>query len=177
MSSSVGKGYVHIYTGCGKGKTTAAVGLAARALGSGLRVYVGQFIKGKASSEFITLQVAGQSRFTHALFGRGRFISGEPDPEDIQLARNGLTAAVEKLQSGQYDLIVLDEIFGALHAGLLSEADILSLISLKPDGCELVLTGRNAPLSVIEAADLVSDIQEIKHYYKQGVSARSGIEM
>lgn len=174
--NGIGKGYVQIYTGDGKGKTTAAIGLATRALGAGLRVYVAQFIKRGASSEFATLHTAGGERFKHEAFGLGRCIIGAPTQQEIDTARVGLDALRAILASGDYDLVIADEIFGSLQVGLFTDADIIALIAARPEGTELVLTGRNAPENIVAHADLVSEIKATKHYYTQGVLARKGIE-
>lgn len=173
-SSQIGKGYLHIYTGCGKGKTSAAVGLSARALGADLRVFFAQFIKSSPSAEFRSLERAGGERFVHCQFGRGCFIIGPPEPEDMTLAQCGLTAVREAV-TAHYDLIVMDEAIGALNAGLFALEELMALLETGV-GIEWVLTGRNAPQALIDRADLVSEIREIKHYYTQAVPARLGIE-
>jgi len=168
-------GCLHVYTGDGKGKTTAAMGLVLRACGAGLRVFVGQFIKGRASAEIRMLQ----ERFpevTVEVFGRGRFIRGCPDPEDIALARRGLDRLREVLQSGEYDLVVADEANGAIHAGLFSIEDLLVLLDVKQAAVEWVVTGRNADPQLIERADLVTEMYKINHPFDSGVPAREGIE-
>jgi len=169
------KGYVHIYTGDGKGKTTAAIGLALRAVGAGMKVFIVQFLKGKASSEFIPLAKQSNS-ITFAQYGRDCLIKGKPTQEDKILAIRGLHEAREAINSGKYDLIILDEVIVAVLLDLVSLDELLNLIKKKPDHVELVLTGRKADPKLIEAADLVTEMKEIKHYYSQGVSARTGIE-
>jgi cob(I)alamin adenosyltransferase len=168
-------GYVHVYTGDGKGKTTAALGLALRAVGAGLRVYIGQFVKGMHYSELDGLAMLGDRVEVHR-YGRGCFIRREPDAEDVQAARQGLQAAREALSCGEYDLVILDEINVAVYFGLISADDVLGLIEARPDHVELVLTGRRADPSVIDRADVVTEMREIKHYYARGVQARTGIE-
>ncbi len=169
------KGYVQVYTGNGKGKTTAAIGLSIRAVGAGLKVFIGQFVKGMHYSELDSLK-RYEGLITIKQFGRDCFIFHDPTPEDIQCARDGLSEAREIVFSGKYDLVVLDEINIALFYKLFSVEDVLEIIKNKPDHVEMVLTGRYAPQEIIDAADLVTEMKEIKHYYQQGVPARSGIE-
>lgn len=168
------KGYVQVYTGNGKGKTTAALGLALRAVCAGKKVFMGQFIKGMAYSELKAPQ--WMPNFTIEQFGRDCFIKNDPTAEDISIAAAGLQKSRDILLSGQYDLLILDEINVALYYKLFSEEDVLSLMRDKPSHTELVLTGRYAPDSIVKAADLVTEMKEIKHYYQQGVAARTGIE-
>ncbi|MBF0319593.1 MAG: cob(I)yrinic acid a,c-diamide adenosyltransferase [Nitrospirae bacterium] len=168
------KGQVQVYTGDGKGKTTAAVGLSARALGAGLRVYFAQFIKSRESSEFAALETFGE-RFRLRRFGRG-FIRGVPSKKDIEAARAGFIETRDAMLSGSYDIVVLDEINVAVSLGLISSENIVALIKDRPDGVELVLTGRNAHEAIIAAADLVTQATLIKHYYQKGLQAREGIE-
>lgn len=175
-NSSPRRGYVQVYTGDGKGKTTAALGLALRAAGAGLKVYIAQFVKGMAYAELKALE-----RFTDLItvsqFGRGCFIRGRPKPEDIRAARRGLEKVREILVSGNWDLVILDEANIAVFFKLISVEDLLDLIDKRPDPVELVITGRSADPRVIERADLVTEMKEIKHYFRKGVKARSGIEM
>jgi cob(I)alamin adenosyltransferase len=169
-------GYVQIYTGNGKGKTTAAIGLAVRAAGAGLKVYFCQFLKGQNSSEISSLgQLKNQIEIRQ--FGNESFIKDVPLESDRNLAINGFEEALQAVMSGVYDLIVLDEIIYAIHLNLIKLQSVIQLIRNKPARVELVLTGRNASKELIENADLVSEIQEIKHYLKKGVKARIGIEM
>ncbi len=168
-------GYVQVYTGDGKGKTTAALGLVLRAAGAGLRVYIAHFMKMGDYAEMIALKRLGDP-VTAAQFGTGRFIRGAPEPEDLAAARNGWEALRNALHSGAYDLVVADEINTAVALGLLSEKDLLQLIADRPRAVELVLTGRGALPSVVAAADLVTEMKAVKHYYAQGVPARKGIE-
>jgi cob(I)alamin adenosyltransferase len=169
------KGYVQIYTGDGKGKTTAALGLALRAAGAGLRVFFAQFVKGMKYSELVTLGKLSEN-VTVKQYGRDCFIKDEPHEDDIRLARQGLKEVREIMLSGDYQVIVLDEATIATHYNLFSVEELLDLIHIKPDDVELVITGRNADSRIIEAADLVTDMKEIKHYYVKGVFARDGIE-
>jgi len=168
-------GYVQIYTGDGKGKTTAALGLALRAAGAGLRVLIAQFAKGEHTCELDALE-----RFADLIvvrqYGTGRFIRGEPTEADIQAAQHGLREAGEALRSGDYALVILDEASIATHLGLFTVDELLAVIAAKPKGVELVITGRRADPRVIERADLVTEMREVKHYYADGVQARRGID-
>ncbi len=169
-------GYVQVYTGDGKGKTTAAIGLAVRACGAGLRVYFAQFIKAGDSSEIRWLQkFCSQMRIE--AFGRGRFLRGRPAPEDLALASQGLERLRQAVTSGEFDLVVADEANGAVQAGLLSISDLLALIDIRKPDVELVFTGRNAHPELIERADLVTELRAVKHYLNAGVPARKGIEV
>ncbi len=169
------KGYVQVYTGDGKGKTTAALGLALRAAGAGLNVYFAQFVKGMKSSEIESVKKLSD-RITIRQYGNVSFINGTPGKEDISAARKGLTEAREYMLSGRYQVIILDEANIATHYNLFSAEDLLELVRLKPDDVELVITGRYANQRIIEAADLVTEMKDIKHYYRNGISARDGIE-
>lgn len=170
------EGMVHVYTGGGKGKTTAALGLALRALGHGLKVYMIQFMKG--DPEYGELRAGRRlDGLTIRQFGRTDFVDRDhPAEEDLTLARQGLEHAREVMAAGSHDLLILDEINVAMDFGLLPVRAVLELIEHKPREMELVLTGRSAPRPVIEAADLVTEMREIKHYYQQGRTARDGIE-
>jgi cob(I)alamin adenosyltransferase len=169
------QGFVQVYTGDGKGKTTAALGLAMRAAGAGLRVYIGQFIKSADYSELTTLQRLADC-ITVQQFGRGCFLLTEPSQADIDAAHAALAAIDAVLTSGAFDLVIADEINVACALGLINEQDILNLMTRRPLSVELVLTGRGAPASVLARADLVTEMRPIKHYYEQGVLARKGIE-
>ena len=169
------KGYVQIYTGNGKGKTTAALGLALRAVGAGLNVYIGQFIKGMHYSELDSLN-RYSDLITIKQFGRDCFIHNNPTDEDCQLAQNGFKEMKEVINSGKYQLVVLDEISIATNYKLISVDDVLTLIQNKPENVEIVITGRNVDPSVMEAANLVTEMREVKHYFQEGVQAREGIE-
>ncbi|MCL2672308.1 MAG: cob(I)yrinic acid a,c-diamide adenosyltransferase [Clostridiales bacterium] len=168
-------GYVQVYTGDGKGKTTALLGLALRAVGANKRVYIGQFIKKGDYSEVKAIRNY-LPQITLEQYGEG-FVLSIPSAEHTAAAQNGLARARAALLSGEYDLVMLDEINVAVDLGLIPVAELLDLIRAKPEGIELVLTGRNAAAEIIAAADLVSEVKEIKHYYAKGVSAREGIEM
>lgn len=169
-------GYIQVYTGDGKGKTTAAMGLALRAAGAGLRVCIIQLMKGAEAGEIAALRKLGDL-ITVRLFGRAGFIEGAPDEEDIRLAREGLEEAERAVVSGEYNVVILDEANVAVNFGLFSVSDLLRLMDRKPERVELVITGRKADPQVIERADLVTEMSEIKHYYHKGVSARKGIEL
>jgi cob(I)alamin adenosyltransferase len=169
------QGYVQVYTGDGKGKTTAALGLALRAAGAGLKIYIGQLIKSADYSEIKALKRFSE-QITLAQFGRGCFIKGAPCAADIDAAQKGLAAIHQALTSEAFDVVIADEVNVAFGCGLLSEADLLDLIKARPAGVELVLTGRNAPAAVLAQADLVTEMREVKHYFQKGVMARDGIE-
>jgi cob(I)alamin adenosyltransferase len=169
------KGYVQVYTGNGKGKTTAALGLAVRAAGAGLRIFFAQFIKKRKCSEHVLLEEL-QDRITVKQYGRGFILSKKPTAADIKAAREGYEEVKKILLSKEYELVVLDEANVAVHYGLLTPQDILELIASKPKNVELVITGRYADEQVMEAADLVTEMREIKHYRGMGVDARRGIE-
>lgn len=168
------RGYVQVYTGDGKGKTTAALGLALRAAGAGLRIFIGQFVKGMEYSELRALERFDEIEVRR--YGRDCFIDREPEPEDIEAARAGLEDAREELISGRWDIVILDEANIATYFKLFPVEDLLALIEQKPADVELVITGRRADPRVIEAADLVTEMREVKHYYQQGVPCRKGIE-
>jgi cob(I)alamin adenosyltransferase len=169
------QGYVQVYTGDGKGKTTAALGLALRAAGAGLKVYIGQFIKSAAYSEIKALaRFSGQ--ITLEQFGRGCFIRGTPCQADIDAAQQGMAALRKALLSGDFDLIIADEANVAFGCALVTADDLLSLLDARRPETELVFTGRNAPQALIERADLVTEMREVKHYFQHGVLAREGIE-
>lgn len=170
-------GYVQVYTGNGKGKTTAALGLALRAAGHGMRTYFGQFLKGQHYGELVAVEKLSPL-VSIERFGREGFlhITDGPGDEDIRLAREGLRKSREAMLSGRYDIVVLDEINTAVLLKVLSVEEVLGLIGDKPEAVELVLTGRGAPQAVVDRADLVTEMREIKHYFEKGVKAREGIE-
>ncbi len=169
------RGYIQVYTGTGKGKTTAALGLTIRALGAGWRVFWGQFIKRGNFSELKALK-----RFDPQVkiyqFGRGRFIKGHPTPEDIACAQEGWRLCKEALFSGNFDLLVFDELNLALYFKLLVLEEVLEVLNQKPLPPEVVITGRYAPNRLLDIADLVTEMRQVKHYYQKGVEARTGIE-
>lgn len=167
---------VQIYTGDGKGKTTAALGLLVRAVGAGLKVRVFQFLKQGDYSEIEALR----ARFPEVevtQLGSGRFINPKAIPQDeLDRAAVGFAAARDAVLSGAYDLVILDEINGAVSMGLVLEQDVLALMAERPDRTELVCTGRGATQAMIDAADLCTEMRKVKHYYDAGVDARKGIE-
>ncbi|MEW9124356.1 MAG: cob(I)yrinic acid a,c-diamide adenosyltransferase [Thermotaleaceae bacterium] len=169
------KGFIHVYTGNGKGKTTAALGLALRAAGAGKRVFIAQFVKSIAYSEWQALKYL-QSHIDIKLYGHGCFITKNPEKEDIAAAQKGLTEIREYFNDKSYDLFILDEITIALYYQLISLGDVLSLLQHKPYETEVALTGRYAPKEIIEIADLVTEMKEIKHYYQQGILSREGFD-
>lgn len=191
------QGYVQVYTGNGKGKTTAAIGLTVRALGAGKKVFFLQFMKTKSYSEHkilpeispnLTLQTLGKPFFViqegampEEELEKWRkqaviFSPGNPPQEYVELMQNGLALAREAMSGSEYQLVVLDELVVALNFGLVTWDEVNSLIEQKGDGVELVLTGRGAIPELIEKADLVTEMLEVKHYYTKGVEARRGIE-
>jgi len=169
------KGLVIVITGHGKGKTTAAFGQAMRAVGHGLRVQVIQFLKNVDSGEVRT--ASRLEGLTVMQFGTGEFGDlEEPEPREYEMARLGLEAARKAVEDPENDMVILDEINTALHYRLVPLTDVLSLINNRRKGLHLILTGRNAPAEVIELADTVSEIVEIKHHHSRGDTARKGIE-
>ena len=169
------QGYVQVYTGEGKGKTTAATGLAVRAVGAGKRVFIGQFIKAHDSHEMALLRERCPE-VTIEQFGEGRFIRGNPSADDIEGARLGMSRLTEVLTSGDYDVVIADEANGALGAGIITVEVLLALLDARPESVELVITGRNAHPDLVARADLVTEMQKIKHCFDAGVVAREGIE-
>jgi cob(I)alamin adenosyltransferase len=169
------KGYTQVYTGNGKGKTTAAIGLSIRAAGAGLKVFIAQFIKMGDYSEIKALK-----RFSDLItveqFGLGRFTNGKPTPEDIQAAQKGLEKVRTVMLSDEYNIIIMEEANVAAKLGLFGVQDLLKIIINKPYDQELVITGRGASPRIIENADLVTEMKPIKHYFQKGVPARVGIE-
>ncbi len=190
-------GYVQVYTGNGKGKTTAAIGIAIRMIGAGGRVFFQQYMKAAGYSEHKILSSISPNLEWEAV-GKPYFIvkkgscseeelaeykmkyvvveEGETLPEYSEMMQKGLEKAAAALRSGEYDMVVLDEVNCALYYGLLSTEDVLDAIKNRAKGTEVILTGRMAPEEIIEAADLVTEMKEIKHYYTKGVLARVGVE-
>jgi cob(I)alamin adenosyltransferase len=169
------KGYVHVLTGDGKGKTTAAIGLTIRAAGSGLKIFFAQFVKKGEYSEIKAFRRLSD-QITVEQFGLGRFARMNPKPEDILAAQNGLNRVRTIMTKNKYDMMVLDEITVAVRFGLIAANDLLGLIINKPHSMELIITGRYASPRVIENADMVTQMKARKHYYQSGVKARVGIE-
>lgn len=175
--SNLTQGLVQVYTGNGKGKTTAAFGLALRAVGHGFRVYIIQFMKGRDDSgELNGLKRLWPDCQLEHFGGNGWVHKGEHQEEHLQAARMGFLRAQEIILSGQWDIVILDEIINALWFELIPENEVLDLLSKKPFHVELVLTGRNAPEALIEKADLVTEMVLRKHPFEQGIMARQGIE-
>jgi cob(I)alamin adenosyltransferase len=169
------RGYTQVYTGNGKGKTTAAIGLSIRAAGAGLKVYIAQFIKMGDYSEIKALK-----RFSDLItveqFGLGRFSNGKPSPEDIEAAQKGLEKVKSIMKANEYKIVILEEANVAVRNGLIQVEDLIELIINKSFETELVITGRGASDRVIEKADLVTEMKSVRHYFQKGVPARVGIE-
>lgn len=178
MAEEKKKGLIIVHTGPGKGKTTAALGLAFRAVGDGLKVLMVQFLKGSWHyGELDAAQWLGPDKFVIRPMGKGFVkLGGEIDPEHRQAAEEAWAFAREKIFSGEYDMIILDEINYAISYGLLPLAPVLAALQQKPERVHLVLTGRTAPAEIIEVADLVTEMREIKHPYQKGIEAQRGIE-
>ncbi len=165
---------IQVYTGNGKGKTTAAIGLALRAAGAGKKVYICQFCKGRCYNEIKALKKIKNIKVEQ--FGRSCFIKKAPDKIDLQMAQAGIKAVSKNIRTKKYQLVILDEINIAVKLGLIPLSDLLELIKQKPKSMEPVLTGRYVHAKIIKLADLVSRIEEVKHYYQKGIKARNGIE-
>ena len=171
------KGLIIVHTGPGKGKTTAALGLGFRAVGSGLKVLMVQFIKGSWHYGELDAAKAFGDKFVLRPMGRGFVkLGGEIDPEDKRAAEEAWAYAGEKIFSGEYDMIILDEINYAISYGLLAVGPVLDTLKRKPEMVHVVLTGRNAPADLIALADLVTEMREVKHPYQKGIEAQRGIE-
>ena len=170
------RGYVHVYMGNGKGKSTAAFGLALRAAGAGLHVFIGQFLKGVACGELEAFK-RFEDRVTFRQYGTGVFVRGKPAAEDIAAARAGLGEIRQVVTGGDCDLVVLDEASEAVTAGVLAVDDLLDLIERKPVHVELVFTGRHADDRLLARADLVTEMRAVRHYHDAGVKVRKGIEI
>jgi cob(I)alamin adenosyltransferase len=174
MSGILTKGCVQIYTGDGKGKSTAAFGVAARMAGRGGRVFIGRFMKGLESGEIIACgNIPG---IDCEDFGTGKYIVGTPSAEDFAEAERGLSRVCEALASGEYDMVVMDEINTTLRFGLVTLDSVTDVISKRPGHTELIMTGRDAPQELMDAADLVTEMRVVKHYFDDGVPARLGVE-
>ena len=171
-------GLIQVYTGNGKGKTTAALGLALRAVGHGMKVLVVQFMKGNVQYGELESAKKLSPNLTIKQVGREKFISKpNPDPKDLQLAQEGFSIAKNAIQNKEYDIVILDEINLAIDYGLIPVNDLLQIIDSKPDSVELILTGRNVNREILQRADLVTEMVDRKHYYDKGVPAREGIEI
>ncbi len=169
------KGYTQVYTGTGKGKTTAALGLALRAAGAGLKVYFCQFIKKGNYSEIRALKKFADS-VTVRQCGRGRFIRGKPSPRDIAAAARGFEKLRAAMLGADYDVVIADELSPAVSAGLVGIDEVIRLVDEKPKDVELVITGRGAHPRLVKRADLVTDMRCVRHYMDAGVRCRKGIE-
>ncbi|MDR2892410.1 MAG: cob(I)yrinic acid a,c-diamide adenosyltransferase [Deltaproteobacteria bacterium] len=173
------KGCIQVYTGDGKGKTTAALGLALRAVGRGLKVYMVQFLKSQESGELLAAPRL-EPHFQIFRFEKKRnffrLLSADEKLEVKRETEQALEFIKGVLRRAECDILILDEILGAYTNDLLSLEELLDLAALKPDAMELIFTGRNAPPELLEAADLISEMREVKHYYKTGVASRDGIE-
>ncbi|MFA6217103.1 MAG: cob(I)yrinic acid a,c-diamide adenosyltransferase [Candidatus Omnitrophota bacterium] len=165
---------IQVYTGDGKGKTTAALGMALRATGAGLTVYICQFLKNQPYSELAALKKL--KNITFCQHGRRCFIRKSPTKKDIQLAQEGFLSVSKAIASRAYNVVILDEINCAINLKLIEISKVIELLKNTPSSIELILTGRNAPKQIRDCADLVSEIKEVKHYFKQGIKARKGIE-
>jgi cob(I)alamin adenosyltransferase len=174
--NKLSRGLVQVYTGEGKGKTTAGLGLGLRAVGQGLRVYIIQFLKGRETGESRAAALLAPA-LTLRRFGRPGFGKlSSPSPEDLQRLKEAWDHACGVITAGDHDLVILDEINPALAHGLVPLAEVLEVLSRRPAHVEVVLTGRQAPAELLQVADLVTEMQPLKHYFRAGVRARPGIE-
>lgn len=174
MTAQLSQGLIQIYTGDGKGKTTAAIGLAIRAAGAGLKVYIHQFIKNACYSEIGPLLKVRNVVVEQS--GRGCFITGEPKAADIERAARGLAACARRISSGRFSIVILDEANVALRLGLIDADELLRILKGRPRGVEIILTGRSCPKKVLKHADLVTKMVNVAHPYDRGIKARRGIE-
>jgi cob(I)alamin adenosyltransferase len=175
--SKLKQGFFQIYTGNGKGKSTAAIGQAIRAAGFGLKTYIVQFMKEYPYNELKSLKYLSEW-IEIEQFGGDEFVYKKelPNEEQLDKARRGLQTAEEKMLSGEYDLIILDEAIVAIYFKLIETEELIEFIKQKPKNVELILTGRYCPEELIELADLVTEMKEVKHYYQKGITSRRGIE-
>jgi len=175
--SKLKQGFIQIYTGNGKGKSTAALGQAVRAAGFGLKTYIAQFMKEYPYNELISLKHLSEW-ISIEQFGGDEFVYKKelPGKEELAKAQKGLKTAREKMISGEYDLIILDEAIVAIYFKLVETKDLVKFITEKPENVELILTGRYCPEELIDLADLVTEMKEVKHYYQKGITSRRGIE-
>ena len=171
------QGFIQIYTGNGKGKSTAALGQAVRAAGFGLKTYIAQFMKEYPYNELISLKHLSEW-ISIEQFGGDEFVYKKelPGKEELAKAQKGLKTAREKMLSGEYDLIILDEAIVAIYFKLIETKDLVKFIKIQPANVELILTGRYCPEELIDLADLVTEMKEVKHYYQKGITSRRGIE-
>lgn len=168
------KGYIHVYTGNGKGKTTACFGLALRALGAGKKVFIGQFMKGLPDSAFKSFEKL--DNIDIEMFGAKSFVGNDPQYFDITKAKEGFERSLSVLKSDEYDVVILDELNLTFVTELITEEQFNELIAAKPERTELIISGRYAPDFIKEAADLVTEMRDVKHYYRDGILARKGID-
>jgi cob(I)alamin adenosyltransferase len=171
----VKKGYIQIYTGNGKGKTTAALGLALRAAGAGLKVHIAQFLKGRDTSEIKSIKKLGK-KISIKQYGNPEFIKSKPSAIDVKKAEKALEETASIINMSRHDLVILDEVNVACSLGIISTDQLCAILKERPANVEIVLTGRDAPKKLVQIADLVSEIREVRHYYKKGVKARRGVE-
>ncbi|QOR35901.1 cob(I)yrinic acid a,c-diamide adenosyltransferase [Clostridium sp. 'deep sea'] len=170
------KGLVLVYTGNGKGKTTASLGLGFRAAGQGFNVFMIQFMKGQGKTGELN-SVEKFNNFTIEQAGRPNFVNQvAPDPMDVNAAREGFKRATEKAMSGEIDVLIMDEINVAMNYDLVDIEDVLHFLKTKPEKLHIVMTGRGFPEELIDYVDMVSEVKEIKHHYNNGVPATKGIE-
>lgn len=170
------KGYIHIYTGNGKGKTSAALGIAIRATGAGLKTYFAQMMKSYIYSELLMLKNISEIKLVQFCDDKFVIEKRKPNNSELKEAKFAMKKIKEAMQSGAYDLIVMDEAIVSVYFGLITNDDLLEIINAKPHNTELILTGRYADEEIIERADIVTEMQEIKHYYTKGVLSRKGID-
>jgi cob(I)alamin adenosyltransferase len=176
MRGAMRKGCIQVYTGNGKGKTTAALGLALRAAGAGLRVFIAQFIKKRRCGEHTVISSRLADLITVRQFGRGLILGRSTTSSDLKAAQRGLAEVRKAIASNEYDVVILDEINVAVHYKLIDLADLIEIMENKPECMELIITGRYADRKVIKKADLVTEMKEIRHYREKGTKARRGIE-
>jgi cob(I)alamin adenosyltransferase len=173
------RGLIIVHTGPGKGKTTAALGIAFRAVGQGLKVLMVQFIKGSWHyGELDAAKMLGDARFEILPMGRGFVKVGaeKPDPEDVRLVEEAWQFAAGKIKGGDYEMVILDEINYAINYKMLDPEGVVEVLRQKPEMLHVILTGRNAHPAIVECADLVTEMREVKHPYQKGVMAQRGIE-
>lgn len=172
------RGLLMVFTGDGKGKTSAAMGAALRAAGQGFKILMIQFIKGSWHCGELDAAPLLGGAFEIRPMGRGFVepVAGKADPEDVRLVEAAWQAALDAIRSGKYDMLILDEINYAIHYGMISVGRVLAGLAERSGELHVICTGRHAPMGLIEAADLVSEIKEIKHPYQKGLLAQRGIE-
>ncbi len=175
LKNKKNKGYVQVYTGDGKGKTTAALGVCLRASGAKKKIYIAQFMKLGIYNEINSIKLL-KNFIEIEQFGTGNFVGNKISVKEIEKAKKGIEKLKKKSSSGKYDIIVLDEINVAIHYKIIPVSDLINIINNKEKYTELIITGRNANSKIIKMADLVTEMKEIKHYYKIGIKARIGIE-